>query len=57
MDQLEVRVGSLEISSNPNPPDENKICINKLCYTSGLKATGVHSHVIQQDCIRPLEGR
>ncbi len=52
-----MRVGDLEVSSNPRPTDENKICLNKLCFTSGEQTLGVHASYVEHDCVSPITGR
>ncbi len=57
MNLVEVRVGNLDVSSVPRPADENRICLNKLCYTSGHQTLGAFTSYIDHDCVTPISGR
>ncbi len=62
MSSLEVRVGGVDASDPANNPlsrpnDDNKMCVNRLCYTSGKPEEGPHLTYVDQDCITPLSGR
>ncbi len=56
---LEVRVGDTEaMAPQLKNPEHNKMCHNKLCFTSGRDHVGGHlGAYVEDDCVTPLTGK
>ncbi len=56
---LEVRVGDTDAAApHLKRPDYNKMCHNKLCFTSGKHHAGGNlGPYVEDDCVTPLTGK
>ena len=56
--KMEVRVGDTDVSIMTDDPGLNRMCVNKLCFTSGEESLRIGSaRAMEGDCALPLNGR